>query len=129
VQRAVQQLVDRWGCIDIVFSYTGATVYSVTKAGLVGMIKMLAVELGPRNIRVNVICPGRTETEVRDYIQQKDVERITFPVQYPKGQIPLGEGKPATSMQVAQLILFLASDATSHITGTGGWIDGGFFLI
>ena len=93
------------------------------------MTKMLAVELGPHNIRVNVICPGRTETEIQENTQQKDLQHIKFPVQYPKGQIPLGEGKPATARQVAQLVLFLASDAASHITGTEVWIDGGSSLV
>lgn len=112
-----------------VFSNTGATAYSTTKAGQVAMTKMLAVELAPHNIRVNVICPGRTETEIQDNTQQKDLERIKFPVQYPKGQIPLGEGKPATAMQVAQLALFLVSDAASQITGSEVWIDGGSSLV
>lgn len=112
-----------------VFSNTGATAYSVTKAGQVAMTKMLAVELAPHNIRVNVVCPGRTETEIQENTQQRDLERIKFPVEYPKGQIPLGEGKPATAKDVAQLMLFLASDAASHITGTEVWIDGGSSLV
>lgn len=190
VQRAVQQVVDRWGRLDIVFanagingvwapieelrlqdwsntintnltgtfltikyvtphlkkqggsivvtssvngtrvfSNTGATAYSVTKAGQVAMTKMLAVELAQQNIRVNVVCPGQTETEISDNTQQRDLDKIKFPVQYPKGQIPLDGGKPATSEQVAQLVLFLASDAASQITGTEVWIDGGSSLI
>ena len=112
-----------------VFSNTGATAYSVTKAGLVAMTKMLAVELAPHNVRVNVVCPGRTETEIQENTQKEDLEKIKFPVQYPKGEIPLGEGKPATSMQVAQLVLFLVSDAASQITGTEVWIDGGSSLV
>jgi NAD(P)-dependent dehydrogenase (short-subunit alcohol dehydrogenase family) len=112
-----------------VFSNTGATAYSATKAGQVAMTKMLAVELGPHNIRVNVVCPGLTETEISENTQQKDLERIKFPVQYPKGKIPLDDGNPATSEQVAQLVLFLVSDAASHITGTEVWIDGGSSLI
>ncbi len=107
-----------------VFSNTGATAYSTSKAGQVAMAKMLAVELAPQNIRVNVVCPGRTETEIEDNSQQKDVQKIKFPVEYPKGKIPLGDGKPATAHQVAQLVAFLASDAASHITGTEVWIDG-----
>lgn len=112
-----------------VFSNTGATAYSTTKAGLVAMSKMLAVELAPHNIRVNIICPGKTETEIQDNTQREDLERIKFPVQYPKGQIPLGEGKPATAMQVAQIVLFLVSDAASQITGSEVWIDGGSSLV
>ena len=93
------------------------------------MAKMLAVELGPHNVRVNVICPGKTETEIQENTQQRDVERVKFPVQYPKGSIPLDDGKPATAEQVAELLLFLVSDAASHITGTEIWIDGGSSLV
>ncbi|MFL5592290.1 MAG: SDR family oxidoreductase [Ktedonobacteraceae bacterium] len=112
-----------------VFSNTGATAYSATKAGQVAMAKMLAVELGPHGIRVNVVCPGSTKTELRANTQRKNLEQIKFPVQYPKGMIPLDGGKPATAEQVAQLVLFLASDAASHITGTEIWIDGASSLV
>lgn len=112
-----------------VFSNTGATAYSASKAGQVAITKMLAVELAPQNIRVNVVCPGQTDTEISDNTQQKNVEKVKFPVEYPKGKIPLDDGKPATSEQVAQLVAFLSSDAASHITGTEVWIDGASSLI
>jgi len=50
-------------------------------------------------------------------------------VEYPKGEIPLGEGKGATAEHVGQLVLFLASDAASYITGTEIWIDGASSLM
>lgn len=112
-----------------VFSNTGATAYSTSKAGQVAMTKMLAVELAPHNIRVNVICPGKTETEIQENTQPENLEKVKFPVQYPKGNIPLGDGKPATAEQTAELVQFLVSDAASHITGTEVWIDGGSSLI
>ncbi len=112
-----------------VFSNTGATAYSVTKAGEVAMAKMLAIELVQQNVRVNVICPGRTETEINQNTQKRNVDQVKFPVQYPKGRIPLGKGEPATSQQIAELVLFLVSDAARHITGTEVWIDGGSSLI
>jgi NAD(P)-dependent dehydrogenase (short-subunit alcohol dehydrogenase family) len=112
-----------------VFSNTGATAYSTSKAGQVAMAKMLALELAPQNIRVNVICPGKTDTEIQENSQQQNVDKIKFPVEYPKGNIPLDGGKPATSEQVAQLVAFLSSDAASHITGTEVWIDGGSSLV
>ncbi len=112
-----------------VFSNTGATAYSTTKAGQIALTKMLAVELAPHNIRVNAVCPGRTETEISENTQQRDLDKVKFPVEYPKGQIPLDGGKPATAEQVAQLVLFLTSDAASHITGTEVWIDGGSSLV
>jgi NAD(P)-dependent dehydrogenase (short-subunit alcohol dehydrogenase family) len=113
-----------------IFSNTGAIAYSATKAGQVAMAKMLAVELGPHNIRVNVVCPGKTETSIGDNTQHRNLARVKFPVQYPKGTaIPLGEGKAATSEQVSELVAFLLSDAANQITGTEVWIDGGSSLI
>lgn len=111
-----------------VFSNTGATAYSTTKAGLVAIAKMLAVELASHNIHVNVICPGATDTEIKDSSQPKDVQKIKFPVEYPKGKIPLG-GKPATAYQVAQVVQFLVSDAANYITGTEIWIDAASSLV
>ena len=112
-----------------VFSNTGATAYSATKAAQVAMTKMLAVELAKHRIRVNVICPGKIETEIEENTEHRDLERAREPVVYPEGDIPLTDGRAGTSAQVADLALFLASDASSHITGTEVWIDGGQSLI
>lgn len=112
-----------------VFSNTGATAYSATKAGQVALVKMLAVELAPHNIRVNAVCPGKTETEISENTEKRDVDRAKYPVQYPKGPIPLDKGEAATARQVAELVLFLVSDMASHITGTEVWIDGGESLV
>jgi len=57
------------------------------------------------------------------------LEHVQEPVEFPEGKIPLTDGKPGTSEQVAQLVLFLASDASSHITGTEVWIDGAESLL
>ncbi|MBV9617390.1 MAG: SDR family oxidoreductase [Ktedonobacteraceae bacterium] len=111
-----------------VFSNSGATAYSATKAAQVAMTKMLAVELAQNNIRVNVVCPGATETEISDNTQARNVEHIKFPVEFPKGSIPLG-GKPATAEDVAELVMFLSSDAARNITGTEVWIDGASSLV
>jgi NAD(P)-dependent dehydrogenase (short-subunit alcohol dehydrogenase family) len=112
-----------------VFSNTGATAYATTKAGQVALAKMLAVEMAPHNVRVNVICPGHTETRIEENTEHRDLEQVKYPVEYPKGPIPLGNGEPASAAQVAQLVLFLLSDSASHITGTEVWIDGGSSLV
>jgi NAD(P)-dependent dehydrogenase (short-subunit alcohol dehydrogenase family) len=111
------------------FSNTGATAYSATKAAQVAMTKMLALELGKHRIRVNVICPGQIETEIKDNTEQRDVEKEKVPVEFPEGKIPLTHGEPGTSDEVADLVLFLASDRSRHITGTPVWIDGGQSLL
>ena len=111
-----------------VFSNTGATAYSATKAAQVAMAKMLAVELAQSNIRVNVVCPGAIDTEIHENTQARDVDKVKFPTEFPKGSIPLG-GKPASAEDVAQLVLFLASDDARQITGTEVWIDGASSLV
>ncbi len=185
MQRAVQQIVDRWGRLDIVFanagingvwapieqlspeewnktisinltgtfytikyavphlkkqggsviitssvngtrmfSNTGATAYSATKAAQVAIAKMLALELADEHVRVNVICPGAIESEIDENTERRDLEGARPPVEFPEGKIPLTAGQKGTAEQVAQLVLFLASDLSSHITGTEVWIDG-----
>lgn len=111
------------------FSNTGATAYACTKAAQVAFAKMVALELAKHRIRVNVICPGAIETNIEESTDRQDLEEAKEPVEFPEGEIPLTDGKPGTSEQVAQLVLFLASDASSHITGTEMWIDGGQSLL
>lgn len=134
---AVPHLKKRGGSVIITssvngtrnFSNTGATAYSCTKAAQVAFAKMTALELAKHRIRVNVICPGAIESEIDENTEQRNVEREKEPVEFPEGQIPLTDGEPGKAEQVADLVLFLASDASSHITGTEMWIDGGQSLL
>jgi NAD(P)-dependent dehydrogenase (short-subunit alcohol dehydrogenase family) len=111
------------------FSNGGASAYATTKAGQVALTQMLAVELARHRIRVNVICPGAIETDIEENTERRDIEKAKEPVEFPEGEIPLTDGRPGTSEQVARLVLFLASDDSSHITGTPIWIDGGQSLL
>jgi NAD(P)-dependent dehydrogenase (short-subunit alcohol dehydrogenase family) len=111
------------------FSNTGATAYACSKAAQVAFTKMTALELAQFRIRVNVICPGAISTEIDENTEQRQLEKVREPVDFPEGKVPLTDGKPGTSQQVAQLVLFLASDASNHITGTEMWIDGGQSLL
>ena len=106
------------------FSNTGATAYATSKAAQVAFTKMVALELAPYQVRVNVICPGAILTGINESTTRRDLEQIQTPVEFPQGKIPLTGDQPGTSEQVAQLVLFLASDASSHISGTEIWIDG-----
>ena len=111
------------------FSNSGASAYSSSKAGQVAFTKMAAVELAKDRIRVNVICPGSISTDIGDNTEQRGTEGLRLPVEYPQGQIPLTGQAPGSPEQVADLICFLASDAASHITGTEVWIDGAQSLL
>jgi len=111
------------------FTSAGATAYSATKAAQVAMAQMLAVELAKHGIRVNVVCPGKIETEIQDNTQRRNTAEAKVPAEYPEGPIPLTGSEPGTSEDVAELVLFLASDRSRHITGTPVWIDGGQSLL
>jgi NAD(P)-dependent dehydrogenase (short-subunit alcohol dehydrogenase family) len=112
-----------------IFSNTGATAYSCTKAAQVAFTQMAALELAQHRVRVNVICPGAITTEIDDNTEKRNLEEADVPVEFPEGKIPLTDGKPGKSEQVADLVLFLASDRASHITGTPIWIDGAESLL
>ncbi len=111
-----------------IFSNSGATAYSASKAGQVALAKMLAVELARDRIRVNVICPGAIETEIGDNTEH-DNDEVMIDVEYPEGKIPLTGSQPGSADQVADLIAYLTSDAASHVSGTEVWIDGAQSLL
>ena len=111
------------------FSSFGMSAYATSKAGQLAFGKMAALELARWRIRVNVICPGAIETNIGEStIRTPELGDIQIPVYYPQGSKPLerGPGKPE---QVADLVLFLASDEASHITGTEIYIDGAESLL
>lgn len=110
-----------------IFSNTGATAYSTSKAGQVAMTKMLALELAPSDIRVNVICPGAIDTNIDENTEKRDIDKVKINVEFER-QIPL-TNRAGTVDQVADLAFFLASDQSSHITGTPIWIDGAQSLL
>ena len=137
IKHAVPHLKRRGGSVIVtasvngtrIFSNTGATAYSASKAGQVAITKMLAVELAKHRIRVNVICPGAIDTAIDENTEKRDVDAAKVPVEYPDGSIPLTHGRPGSSNDVAELMLFLASDAARHVTGTEVWIDGAESLV
>jgi 3-oxoacyl-[acyl-carrier protein] reductase len=94
----------------------GQTNYAASKAGLIGLTKALAKELGGRGIRVNAIAPGYISTELTDALPEAAREAIL-------GQTPLGRlGDPA---DVARAVRFLVSDAAAFVTGDVLAVDGG----
>ncbi|HEX8433088.1 MAG TPA: SDR family NAD(P)-dependent oxidoreductase, partial [Longimicrobium sp.] len=132
VKYAVPHLKKRGGAIVVnssingtrIFSNTGATAYASSKAGQVAFTKMMAPELAPHRVRINVICPGAIETAIDDNTEQRHVDRVKVEPEYPseESKYPLTRG-PGSAEQVARVVLFLASDAASHLTGTEMWVD------
>lgn len=111
------------------FTTPGATAYSATKAAQLAMVQQLALELGRHGIRINAVCPGAIDTEINDNTNVRKKRQTEVPVQFPEGDIPLTGGESGTVEEVAEVIAFLASDASRHVTGTPIWVDGGQSLL
>jgi 3-oxoacyl-[acyl-carrier protein] reductase len=94
----------------------GQSNYAASKAGIIGFSKSIALELGSRNIRTNVIAPGFIETEMTEKLPDETIKQW-------RNGIPLKRG--GTVEDVANLCLFLASDSSSYITGQVINVDGG----
>lgn len=111
-----------------IFSNSGATAYACAKGAQVTFAKMTALELARYGIRVNAICPGAVATNIGASTTRRNLEKVRYNVEYHDGKMPLSGGRGSPE-QVAQLVLFLASDLSNHITGTELWIDGAESLI
>ena len=112
----------RGGCIINISSiagirgHSGLGVYSATKAGLDGMTRSLARELGPRGIRVNSVAPGYFESEMVERLDNAAKARVVR-------RTPLG--RLATVDDIAEVVLFMISPSASFITGQTIVVDGG----
>ena len=107
--------------ISSIWGITGAScevAYSASKAGVIGLTKALAKEVGPSNIQVNCIAPGIVMTDMTREYSMDELNRIT-------DEIPLG--RIGSTEDISNVALFLASDDANYITGqvispNGGWV-------
>lgn len=130
LKHGARAMMERGGSIVNVSSVSGigggrfTVAYTASKHAVVGMTKLAAVELASSGIRVNAVCPAPTATEMV-FSMERSVSPDS-PDAVRKGMtrmIPMGRyGEPS---EIAQLIVFLASDASSFMTGTAIPIDGG----
>lgn len=123
-QAAIPHMVrEKYGRIIIMSSVWGAvgasceSVYSASKAALIGLTKSLAKELGPSGITVNCVAPGVIDTDMNASLTEESREELI-------GATPLGF--IGAGRDVAALVKFLASDEARYITGQVIGVDGGF---
>ena len=111
------------GSIGSVLGLPGNAVYAAAKAGLRAVARIYAAELAPRHIRVNVVSPGPTETPLFYRNPGMTEEAVEGMRAHMKNVVPLKRvGEPG---EVANAVLFLASDEASYITGIDLFVDGG----
>lgn len=102
-----------------VYGNVGQTNYAATKAGVVGMTKTWAKELGRKGINVNAVAPGFIETGMTAKVPDKVLEQMKLLV--PLGRLGLPE-------DIANAYLFLASDESNYVNGTTLHVDGGIMM-
>ena len=94
----------------------GQSNYAASKAGIIGFSKSIALELGSRNIRCNVIAPGFIETEMTEILDEKVVQEW-------RNSIPLKRG--GTPLDIANTCVWLGSEMSSYVTGQTIHVNGG----
>ena len=99
---------------------SGQTNYAASKAGIMGFTKSLAREVGARGITVNAVAPGFIQTEMTDALSEDQKEVLAT-------QIPMG--RLGTVNEVAQAVLFLASDSGAYITAQTLHVNGGMYTV
>ena len=118
-------LKNRWGRVINITSVVGRTGqagqvnYAASKAGMIGFTRSLAREVASRNVTVNAVAPGYIETPMTAVLDEKQREVMLV-------QIPLG--RAGTDLEIAQSVVFLASDAAAYITGHVLDVNGGMFM-
>ena len=104
-------------------SYT-TPLYSMTKSALVGLTRSLAIVLASENIRVNAVCPGPVRTPMLAGFMQKGADSTDEVAELYSSRVPLG--RVAEPEEIADAVMYLASDLATYVTGVPFPVDGGY---
>lgn len=104
-----------------------SAIYSAAKAGVLGMVRALAIQLAKDNIRVNAICPALTQSGLFRAFITRPGEEDKFEENLKRSLSAIPLGRPADPMEMANAALFLASDEASFVTGVSFPVDGGAY--
>ncbi|MDX6620694.1 MAG: hypothetical protein QOK36_3080, partial [Gaiellales bacterium] len=112
------------GCIVNIASTAGLSgghtraAYNASKGAVVLLTRSLAIDWGPRGVRVNCVCPGLVDTPMADWIRHDEIRLAAFERSVPAGRI-------GTPDDVADAVAYLASDGASYLHGSTLVVDGG----
>lgn len=110
------------------FSAPGYSCYSTSKGGQAIFGRMAAGELARWDIRVNTVCPGAIRTNIGERTYQRNLDKVRWDIKMPERFPPL-YGRSADPSEVADVVLFLASDESKYVTGAQILVDAGFTIL
>jgi 2-keto-3-deoxy-L-fuconate dehydrogenase len=123
VARGQGNIINMASVVGSILAAPNRFVYGVTKAGVIGLTKAIAADFVAHGIRCNAICPGTVDTpSLHDRMRASgdyEAARQAFLARQPMGRLAKAE-------EIAELVVYLASDASSYATGTAHIIDGGW---
>lgn len=134
MQRAAVEMIKQGGgrIINIAsiagkgFAGSSNVIYAGTKGAVISMTRLAAVQLGPHNINVNAVCPGIVETAIYDEIMASDAAKLGIPEAEVRAKalekVPLGRANAPSD--IADMCVFLASDAAYNVSGQSLHVDG-----
>ncbi|HEX2305798.1 MAG TPA: SDR family oxidoreductase [Nitrososphaeraceae archaeon] len=125
VKNLVTKTLEAFGTIDIsiagIIGYENLSAYCASKGGIIAMTRSLALEFAHKKINVNCICPGAIKTGMTKIIEENEIMLKQILMSIPAGRM----GSP---IDIANAVVYLASDESDYVTGASIVVDGGWIV-